>query len=118
MVAASLAAPIFLGERSGAEEPIEAEPLQPATWAERGATRPGLTTLAAEIECGRLRVVAEEVLGERLRTRLALKTLRRRAEKRGHSPVLRCTSPDLRAVAKSAGWQTELVSGPAPSAGP
>ena len=114
--AATLAAPLFLGERGGfaAEETVTEEWVRPVPRIERGAAGVGLTSLAAEIECGRMRVVDEGDLEIGLRTRVGLRTLRRRAEKRGYAPVLRCSSVELRSVARAAGWQTEFVAPAAP----
>ena len=121
MVAAASAfrVPLFLGERGGDAVVAEVEQeVEDVRFGNDGPGPRGLTTLAAAIESGRMGVVEEGDLGAELRSRLALKTLRRRAEKRGRTPVLRCSSRGLQALAKSAGWQTEFVSGAAPSAGP
>src|SRR5687767_11601898 len=118
--AATLAAPLFLGERGGfvAEEKATEDWVRAVPRIERGAAGVGLTSLAAEIECGRMRVVEEGDLEVGLRTRVGLRTLRRRAEKRGYAAVMRCTSVEFRSVARATGWQTEMVTpAEAPPAG-
>jgi hypothetical protein len=116
MTATTLAAPIFLGERR--EEAVWAPVAEEVGEAfDRTAIGSSLTEVAAQLEAGLVRL-REEDLPQALRTRVALRTLHRRAEKRGFGPVLRCTTANFRSIAKSAGWQTELMKVPSPSARP
>jgi hypothetical protein len=68
-----------------------------------------LTGVAATIEGsgGALLSLHEPELAPELRRRSSLVTLRRRADKRGKTLLLRFTSPAARALAESAGWRTE-----------
>ncbi|MGI8423748.1 MAG: baseplate J/gp47 family protein [Chloroflexota bacterium] len=108
-MAATLTAPLFLGERFAPEADTADDSPPPPCAIERAPKLLGLTALSAELESGRLDVLEEAVLAPALRTRVALEILRRRAEKRGRAPLLRCTSRGLRSIAHASGWPTELA---------
>jgi hypothetical protein len=106
-------AALFLGER------VESFPLARVEEPPKAASRPSeahptLTSLAAALECGDVDLVDEAGLAPELRTRTALMTLRRRAGKRGRTPVLRCASRELRTLAQAAGWTVEKAAAAAP----
>ncbi|HEV2125758.1 MAG TPA: baseplate J/gp47 family protein [Chloroflexota bacterium] len=71
----------------------------------------GLPEVAERIEhsTGTRIAIEESELAPTLRTRTALRTLRRRADKRGRQLVLQTSSREMRRLALSAGWETALA---------
>ncbi|HEU5318275.1 MAG TPA: hypothetical protein VFX49_19340, partial [Chloroflexota bacterium] len=109
-------AALFLGERV---EPLTVERLElPPRAVQAGRIDAGrtLTSLAAALECGDVEALDESLLAPELRSRVALTTLRRRAEKRGRTPALRCAGRELRTLAQAAGWRVEKVVAAPPTA--